>query len=297
MKTSFLACIAFIFFNTAFCQKKSIVSLSPYFGLSQENLDWNISGDQNGSNPNILSELKWKGVRGPKLGMTADFNPIGDLYFRTDFAFTIFTVGNVSDIDYAGDNRTFKTAEFQVYGDKGYSAQILLDVLYKLNVNQHIALLPHVGYSGQFQSFYMVDGPIPVLAGQELNSGYQPQWQGISYGLSVKLTNNSWSADLDLYRFYLPRYHARANWNLQQDFKHPVSFVHRSKGYGWKTNFTTHYKLSDNISPFLKFEFQTHSAGYGRDILFLNNGDVVQSRLNGVRNSKLAAAFGVTYTF
>lgn len=41
----------------------------PYVGWSQEKLNWNIAGNENGQYPNVLSELKWQQLRGPEMGI------------------------------------------------------------------------------------------------------------------------------------------------------------------------------------------------------------------------------------
>ncbi|MBW2513838.1 MAG: hypothetical protein JRE21_04620, partial [Deltaproteobacteria bacterium] len=66
------------------------------FGYRQDSFDWNIAGDLQGNNPNVLSELKWRDLRIHEayLGFQANL--------KNDFVFK----GSVSyGAIFSGDNR------------------------------------------------------------------------------------------------------------------------------------------------------------------------------------------------
>jgi hypothetical protein len=71
-------------------------------------------------------------------------------------------------------------------------------------------------------------GPFPGL-----DSSYEAQWSGFWMGFDMQMdlqSSNILFARVEVHQaFFL----GRANWNLRDDFAHPVSFEHEADGQGW----------------------------------------------------------------
>lgn len=210
-------------------------TIMPVVSWNQEKLDWNIAGDENGQNPNILSELKWRKIRGAEIGFSSTV-ALSSL-FRATIAIRHFWInqGVVNDSDYASDNRAVKTADDNFKADQGHATNIRAELSYPIRTNEKFALRTHVGYFGRYQTLYMLDGPQPLVEGKVLKSTYKPRWHGLILGLNTDYRMDSWNFHMDISGLYFPRYSANANWNLQEDFNHPISFTHKASGMGWES--------------------------------------------------------------
>lgn len=268
-------------------------TISMYSGINQESLNWSISGDINGMNPNILSELKWKNLRGLETVVSTQFYLSKRFLFNTALTHQKITVGKVTDNDYAGDNRTFNTSELDLKSDKGHTLILDANFAYKLFNDGRFHFQPQIGYWGKFQTLYLLDGDVPLISGKLLNSTSRPNWQGIQYGVTAGLSYGSFFSELEFNTIYILNYSAKANWNLQTTFNHPLSFVHSAKGNGFQISFVQTASLSANFLPFVKFKFSTLKSGSGKDMLFLENGEIESSKLNGVDNQSWSILFGL----
>src|SRR6266567_1552270 len=74
-------------------------------GYQSENFRWSIAGSVEGTNPNILSELKWKNLAGPTVAASGDWNFWKSFTLRSAFSRLFIVSGSVTDMDYRGDNR------------------------------------------------------------------------------------------------------------------------------------------------------------------------------------------------
>ena len=88
-------------------------------GYRKDNLDWNIAGDINGNNPNILSELTWSDIDifQIKAGIRSVFNKVFYVRGAIDYG-SIFDGAN-QDSDYDGDNRTLEYSRSNNSTDQG----------------------------------------------------------------------------------------------------------------------------------------------------------------------------------
>ena len=290
----YLALFGFIFFLlAALAQEKAPkLTITPVIGWNQEKLDWNIAGDEHGKNPNILSELKWRKLRGPEIGLssTVALSPV--LHAEVSFRHFWISQGTVNDTDYASDNRAVKTADDDFRADKGHSTSLRAEVFYAIRTTQKFAFAVHTGYFGRYQTLYMLDGAQPLVEGKELKSTYKPRWHGLILGLKTDYRTDHWNFLLDVSGLYFPRYSANANWNLQEEFSQPISFTHKAKGLGWETNFRLERRVTKTIFPFLQFAYTGLNTGTGTDQLFKANGTNTISQLNAVHSSSFRMGLG-----
>lgn len=267
-------------------------TVQPTVGWSQQQVDWSIAGDQNGQHPNVLSELKWKKIRGPEIGLASAYRLTSAIVLLGNFRYQHIVSGTVNDSDYAGDNRAVTTAAYDLPADRGYTIDAKAELSYAIALSPLLSLQPHAGYIGRFQQLYMLDGETPLISGRELKSTYSPSWHGLTLGLAASYRMGLWKLSLDMAGVFIPSYSSKANWNLQDNFNHPVSFRHKSKGKGWNGHFELSQKTNKNIYPFLYISCSVAAMDHGKDILYLSDASLYYSRLNGVHSRSLQAGLG-----
>ena len=77
-------------------------------GYRVDDLNWNIAGDINGNNPNIISELTWDDLESYQLKFQGRLVWPNLIALRGSLAYGWLFDGKNQDSDYSGDNRTFE---------------------------------------------------------------------------------------------------------------------------------------------------------------------------------------------
>ena len=77
-------------------------------GYRKDDLDWNIAGDINGDNPNVLSELTWEDVESYQVKLQGAIVWPNRIAMRGYVNYGWIFDGDNQDSDYLGDNRTFE---------------------------------------------------------------------------------------------------------------------------------------------------------------------------------------------
>ncbi len=97
--------------------KKKTIPLETDFTLStgyrSDDLDWNIAGDINGNNPNVLSELTWDDVESYQVKLQGSIVWPNIIALRGYANYGWVFDGDNQDSDYLGDNRTFEFSPLQ----------------------------------------------------------------------------------------------------------------------------------------------------------------------------------------
>lgn len=214
--------------------EQSSASLS--LGYRLDALDWNIGGGS--ADPNILSELEWRDMDIVQLkGELTSTNATG-IYFRGFADYGWVRDGVNQDSDYAGDNRTleFSRSFSDVDGSRVMDMSGGLGHTFFAGESDQYRIIPIVGYSYHAQQMNMSNAiqVVPAtgpFAGQ--NSSYDAEWYGPWLGADVLLDLQEKGTAFVRLEGHWVDYYARANWNLRDDFAHPVSFEHESNGRGW----------------------------------------------------------------
>jgi len=219
-------------------------------------LDWNINGAGNptGSEPNILSELEWRDLDIMQLKAELIGSNATGFYFRGLAAYGWVLDGENQDSDYAGDNRSLEFSRslsdtdgstvLDVSGGLGYT--------FFLGENDDIRFIPIVGYSYHQQRLRMRNGNQKVWSTANaliydpdtvggpalgpfsgLNASYDSNWSGPWLGFDMQMDLQDSSMLFERVEGHLASYYGKANWNLRDDFAHPVSFEHEANGRGW----------------------------------------------------------------
>ncbi len=127
-----------------------------------------------------------------------------------------------------------------------------------------------------------------------LNSTYDADFDSISLGFQTDHFF-SWGIISLRYQHFDIDYEAKANWNLRQDFSHPVSFIHESEGNGFDIELGYTYVLSKHWDMFSKYHYRRWSIGSGYDHTFFSNGQSSIIRFNEAEWDSESYSFGIRY--
>lgn len=290
-------------------------------GYRSDQLEWNIAGDRGGNNPNILSELTWEDIETFQL-QTDSWIELGKIpYFeKKSIVLTSISVGkiidgDVRDSDYAQDNRGNEWSRSVNRADTGFVVDLSGAWGPVIDIGQikGLVLTPVVGYGFNMQALSMTDGkqvvsepsltpsdfnaPHPVGAIRHLDSSYTAYWYGPWFGFNASYKYND-NVDLNVgVEYHIVELFAQADWNLRQEFDHPVSFEHEANGSGFVWNFQGKYRMNDNWSMLLSGRIQNWETDAGTDRTYFSDGTVGLSRLNSVEWDSYELLSGVQYRF
>ena len=261
--------------NAQDVEPKLQVSISS--GYQRENFHWSIAGNTNGQNPNVYSELKWKDVDGTAYNASLQYNVWNKVMFYGSYSCVSVRSGTVSDIDYSQDNRTDPVYNENFSDNKGNTSVWCAGVGYRLFNNRFFSLTPYIGYTGNIQNLDIVDetGQFPGL-----NSSYQANWKGefVKIISAVKIWR-SLRALVDV-TYNQTNYNSLGDWNLINEFKHPVSYRQVADGYGINTGAQLNYNLARQLSIFAGFNYFNWETGNGADTLYLTTGEDDKTQFN-----------------
>ncbi|MDX1695508.1 MAG: hypothetical protein R3208_17220 [Ketobacteraceae bacterium] len=287
------------------------LDLAAGIGFHTGELQWSIASDISGNaTPNILSELTFADVE------YESFEARGTMSFNRGYldgflAQVSYLAGRASsgrnqDSDYSGDNRTGEYS--RSYSDAEGSDIIAFDVVlgYRMQLNDDWTLTPKLAYSYHEQHLAMTDG-VQVLdtrahalslgpfAGN-LNSSYTAEWAGIWFGGELAWHRGAHRLSVEL-QGHWKDYYAEANWNLREDFAHPVSFAHWSEGTGYRWILNYQYYFQSRFSAWIQATAEDFEADPGRDVVYFADGSKGATRLNGVTWESSGYAVGVAFNF
>lgn len=285
-----------------------IALASPHFSLAQEtgvkkfsleigpeyrneNFRWSIAGNEQGTNPNILSELI--------------FNPIKakGFYSRAGYRFTeafsvnahynrLFTFrGEVTDFDYDGDNRTDPSTELYLQSRKGHMRSAGAAVNYHFFEQDDLLFTASGGYDFTRELFYLTNDNDPSL-----QSTYEANWKGPNLSLKALWQPGAFNAGFGLTGRYL-FYNAKANWNLVETFQHPVSFTHAAQGRGFDYRLSIGYRATSFMNIAVHGLYSDWKTKTGLDKLYQTDGQVLRARLNGAIKKNTGVRLTTTILF
>jgi len=265
------------------------LTYSLYIGVSKQNFSYNIAGNEEGTNPNILSELKWNRTLTKEIGgnLNARYKRV---IFKSTLLYSKTIKGNISDIDYAEDNRSsiFSQQYLSNHKGSGYITKFLLG--YSLiNRNSYVIDL--------LMSYEHVSNKLFLLNKKhltendpnyqpDLNSYYKYQHPNLGGVVNSSYSINKFinlSLELGVYRTF---YYAYGNWNLRKDFKQPVSYEHKGKGLKLSSSIATNIILTNCLGLSLGYSFVKQNLKNGKDVLFLANGGALKTQLNQINDNK-----------
>jgi hypothetical protein len=276
-------------------------------GYRVDDLDWNIAGDINGNNPNILSELEWKGLESfqLKIANKTVFNQL--FLLRGSLTYGWIFDGENQDSDYWGDNRTLEFSRSNNNSDDGN----MLDASFGLGWQfafgrSDFVMAPAIGYSYHEQNLTITDGYQTIPASGPfpgLDSTYETEWKGPWIGLDFTFRTDEKSKitpEIETFisiEYHWADYYAEADWNLRTDFAHPKSFEHEADGHGIVFSAAVKFLLDYHWVLNVNFDYQKWSTDPGTDRVFFSNGTIGETQLNEVNWTSYAIMAGIEYHF
>lgn len=268
-------------------QERLKLSLST--GYQSEDFRWSIAGNEQGTDPNILSELKWKSLSGPAVGVSAGWNFWGSFTLRSEFSNMFIVSGSVTDADYQGDNRTNRSyfGQFDAKKGSGYSWRTTLEYAFQL---EKVTLIPQAGFALHRQSLHITDksGTNP-----DLNSTYSTRYLGGVVGVRAEVPLSDDFALEGGLLCDIVHYRGQANWNLISTFRHPLSFQDDASGYNLEGHLKLCYTL-DKWTFFLSGNILHGKTGKGTDMLYLQNGQNVPTQFNEAVRDYIRGGIGAS---
>jgi outer membrane autotransporter protein len=277
-------------------------------GYRNDELDWNIAGDINGNNPNVVSELTWDDLESYQLKFQGGLVWPNLIAVRGSLAYGWLFDGKNQDSDYLGDNRTFEFSRSNNTTDEDEVWDASLAVGYPARFGRTViaTVTPLVGYSHHEQQLNISDGyqTIPSVGPFEgLDSSYDTKWKGPWIGIDMHFKAAEIKSFAHRFETYLTyEYHwadfeAEANWNLRDDLAHPKSFSHDTNGNGFVIGAGINYRLTQHWALNFNFDYQDWSTDSGTIKFFLADGTTHKQQLNEVNWTSYAFMMGLSLRF
>ena len=216
-------------------------------GMREDTFTWNVASDLAGlASPNVLSELRWRGLRawalhGSLRAMWRRWLLAGEAEYGHIGA------GRAEDSDYARNNKALEWSRSVSDAGAGWLADAALGIGRVFSLGGGWTLTPWLGHMWHRQSLRMrrgvqviarrvslggtITNPPPLGPFPGLDSTYDAEWWGPWWGAEMAWHHGSWVFALNA-RWMRGDYRAWADWNLRQDLAHPVSFRHRASAHG-----------------------------------------------------------------
>lgn len=271
-------------------------------------LDWNIAGDLTGSNPNVLSELRWYDLDIAQISVALRAEA-GRVIVELAGDYGDITSGNNEDSDYLADNRQHQFSR-SVNTGAGTVADARLGVGYRFALHDDALhhygdIIPMFGVSLHRQDLRIRDGVQVLPSGgaiDGLDSRYGARWRGPWIGVTLQVPATARALLSADFAYHWASYSAEADWNLRDDLAHPLSFRHDSIGSGLAAGFALSYQWTRRWSLMGRLEAQQWRADPGIDTYYLVDPDTGETlaqatRLNAVHWKSRTVGVSVVYRF
>ncbi len=247
-----------------------------------EDFHWSIAGNSLGQNPNVLSEVKWKNINGPGMGLDIKMNIWSHIFFKGNYHRTFIKSGHATDTDYTLDNRTDPAYHADLNSNEGHTYTYTTALGYEFKAGRALLIFPYAGYVKNYQELTLKDfnsDSDPTI--KTLNSTYQANWSGPIVGLEANIQVLNRLSIRGIFNYKQLKYSACADWNMIDAFAHPVSFKHTANGYETEGRVQLNFRFTPVFAVFFRGNYSYANTGTGTDDLFLTDGRQMQSQLNG----------------
>lgn len=269
--------------------KSSSITIEPKIGYSISNTSFNIAGNGLGKDPNVLSELIWNPTNALEYGLDITLNH-NKFVISADIMLNTTLFGNVSDIDYDGDNRTQPYSKLYLSNHKGSGYALKLQPGYDWSYNERLSFVTFLSLDYSGRKLYLLNDKDWRTNDQNyisgLNSYYKYKFP--SYGAGANLDyqlNNKWNTHIGA-EAHFSKYYAYGNWNLIEDFEKPISYEHRGNGKKIAADVGLSYDIDENISLGLKYNLNHFGVHNGKDYLYSKQDGLLRTRLNDANETR-----------
>lgn len=269
-------------------------------GMRTDRMSWSEANNT----VNIASELAWNNLEIFQIGAAGRLNLNNDLalYGKADFG--NINSGTNQDSDYNGNNRTLEYSRSNnKAGGNVQDASLALGKNYNIRDSAEkimLTITPLLGLSIHQQNLTMTDGfqVIPYAGNYPgLNSTYNTEWQGPWAGIDTQWKlGEKWSLIASI-EYHWADFAAQANWNLRQEYMHPVSFTHMAKGYGVFYSAGASCLASNGWHLNISAELRKWHGESGTDRTYYSDGSMGTYPLNEVNWEATIFNFALTHDF
>ncbi|WP_040679537.1 hypothetical protein [Niabella aurantiaca] len=279
-------------YSAAFClnAQRNEILVSAGYGIAD--LHWSIAGNSDGKDPDILSELVWRRLRGPawNAGVRYSFNKRWGM--ELSGGYHDLKRGTVTDKDYAQDDRQ-ENYYNESFNSQGKSINLNAVLNYYAGNLSGFQIRPFIGYILEKQEALLLGDAERV---RDLHSSYKTTWEGGQAGINAARAFNRLDLRIDLSGGLL-KYHAKALWNLIDEFAKPVSFRHYTEAYQLKGKLELGYTLGRKLRVMSYYCIAHSDAWKGTDRAYYTDGSTIDTRLNWVTTTNTAFGAGLGYLF
>ncbi len=276
-----------------------LVELSPYAGYRLDVFEFQIAGNLEGTNPNVLSEVEWRDMEILEVGLAGRAALPFGLAFRTNGGYGWIFKGENRDSDYAGNNRTLEFSRSLSDAGDGYVWHAQGGAGYRFTLlDGDLALTPLLGYSEREQHLTIFDGHwvIPRGGGRihGLDSSYKTRWHTAWAGLDAAWDWRDFRFS-GAFEYHRGWFEAWGNWNLRRDLAHPVSLYDEADANGWTTTGVFEWRAHDRVSIGARAGLRIWITEEGKAYQYKADGRISVTRLNHAK--WYSASWSATATF
>lgn len=282
-----------LFFNINFTiAQNSRLSFSTGASVNVNDFQWSIAGNTQGQFPNILSELIFKKVTSIGLYLEGAYQPFKFLEINSFYQKNGVISGNGFDADYNGDNRTNPTYNESFSSNKGELE------IFRLGVNLFFVHKRkfHLGtgffYASTIQNLYILNSDF-----ENLKSSYKARCRGPKFSLNGNYEINKKLSIRGSLSYCFIKYNAEANWNLIDEFMHPLSFDQHSKGRNTDGEIGSSYKINSVFTLTINGVMANAKSFKGIDKSFLKNNTQLLTQFNGSNSTYYGLKIGTEISF
>ncbi len=278
-------------------------------GYRRDNLQFSIAGNEQGTSPNILSELTWSDIQSMQIQGKGEVVLINHFVFEGSAAYARIFAGDNQDSDYYSDDRTDEFSRSNNSSNKGDMRDFSGGLGFRIDFAsllgdsslERLSITPLVGYALNEQNLKMQDGfqTIPAFASgffDGLNSTYETQWEGPWVGTELQAKVQGLSGILR-FEYHKTDYYAQADWNLRDDFAHPKSYEHIADSRGYVIKAGLGYELTMNWTLNFGLDYYRFKTDRGVDRTFFSDGTSDVTQLNVVKWDSLSLNAGLQFNF
>ncbi len=292
--------------------KKWELDFQVLLGQRIDEVRFDIAGNLEGTEPNVLSELTWSDLKMRQIKATANLAISDRFLFDGMIASADIYQGDNQDSDYLGDNRSMEFSRSNNRSDDGDVFDLATGIGYRFHLKNNeylhaedINLSILAGYSYHEQNLIITDGnqtkdPYGLIGFtgpfDGLHSSFETEWKGPWLGLALSGKVKKFNG-LFRFEYHYTDYYAWANWNLREDFAHPVSFEQTAEGHGLAFTIGLDYELTNNFTIDFNADIQSWLTEPGIIEFHLADGTSQKQRLNRVDWRSYAFMLGSTYHF
>ncbi len=276
--------------------------------LTQESssVDFNIAASvSNDASPNVLSELIFDPI-----DTTNAYANLGYMWLvgsKTAIGITgtysesISSDGRALDYDFDADDRTDMFSLSRSSLDDSQIRHYAVETFSKtrwFDKPGHY-LTGGIGFEKKIYHLHITDGQqkhpvVQPISG--LKSTYEPEFKNTYLFIATEHKFRGGYLTIKAQHIW-SHLDSKADWNLREEFAHPVSYIHDGDGTGHTLSIKYSYPIHDNIDIYTQLSSRKVEIKNGYDQIYFADGKSAVTKLNQVNEKTNAFSIGATFHF